>query len=320
MQSYYQPPNYRGNPQPVINQPLTADTEMKGKLPVTILTISLLILTVLSRLNMFLSSSTGQISFSLDYWTEGFMSGLDDPGFAFYYYISIFRNNILGLAAIILFALFVLRFYKKPSGIILPVVSYSLLAIKCFWNFTSNLQTAANNIRDALTHDHISDYAVQNSLDIYLSFLSFLACAAIVLVFCLGLPKKGLLIPAASVLILYNIYNSVTLITFWSSYEMPAFITVINICTLIAPILMHVITLIYGLQNTTPSIKTAFSHASAEKTQGKINKAVKLYEADLEDLNIRYQSGNISEQYYNELKADIIANINAAENGQTQDY
>lgn len=216
-------------------------------------------------------------------------------------------QNIYFKVSYLLLVLYVFFFRKNVVGAFMLPIIYIILGIKesvaIIKLFKSDLNTSVFASDDGI-YFFILD-------SVFLVFYILMAVTAFK-----GFRPKVIIIVTTALICGYHIYNLVRyFITTPSAEELAEMginfdfkMVFSDICGFLIPILFFVILMLIGLNKNTPSVIEAINN-QRNKPKKKNEREIKKYEEDLEDLKIQLENGVISQKHYDEITADIYADI-----------
>ena len=216
-------------------------------------------------------------------------------------------QNIYFKVSYLLLVLYVFFFRKNVVGAFMLPIIYIILGIKesvaIIKLFKSDLNTSVFASDDGI-YFFILD-------SVFLVLYILMAVTAFK-----GFRPKVIIIVTTALICGYHIYNLVRyFITTPSAEELAEMgidfdfkMVFSDICGFLIPILFFVILMLIGINKNTPSVIEAINN-QRNKPKKKNEREIKKYEEDLEDLKIQLENGLLSQKHYDEITADIYADI-----------
>ena len=216
-------------------------------------------------------------------------------------------QNIYFKVSYLLLVLYVFFFRKNVVGAFMLPIIYIILGINesvaIIKLFKSDLNTSVFASDDGI-YFFILD-------SVFLVLYILMAVTAFK-----GFRPKVIIIVTTALICGYHIYNLVRyFITTPSAEELAEMgidfdfkMVFSDICGFLIPILFFVILMLIGINKNTPSVIEAINN-QRNKPKKKNEREIKKYEEDLEDLKIQLENGLISQKHYDEITADIYADI-----------
>lgn len=216
-------------------------------------------------------------------------------------------HNIYFKVSYLLLVLYVFFFRKNVVGAFMLPIIYIILGIMesvaIIKLFKSDLNTSV--------------FASDDSIYFFILDSVFLVLYIIMAVTAFkGFRPKVIIIVTTALICGYHIYNLVRFfITTPSAEELAEMgidfdfkMVFSDICGFLIPILFFVILMLIGINKNTPSVIEAINKPR-NKPKKKNEREIKKYEEDLESLKIQLENGLLSQKHYDEITADIYADI-----------
>lgn len=224
-------------------------------------------------------------------------------------------NNIFLKINCLLFVLYVFIFRKKAVGSLFFPAIYTVKAIAL-------IRAAITDIiyifRTSAEYSRFADSGDLLGMSIaYLIMETVLAgvCVVLIVSSVKGFPKKPVLIVMTVLLCVPELYGLISYLISHLSGELSLYYHIVNICIYLLPALLFVTMMLIGIKKEYASVAEAFRRAKDEpKTNRKLEKELSEYEEILEDLKIRLDSGALSQKNYDEMVADINADMEDLKN------
>lgn len=221
----------------------------------------------------------------------------------------LFHNIELKISCLLL-VLYVFIFRKKAFGSLVFPVIYTIKFAALIRAIISDIVFSfkfANDFSDlAASGDMFSIPIVNLIMDIILA----VGCVVLMISAVKGFPKKPVLVVISTLFCIPYLYGLINYIIFIQTTENDYYSVAIGYCEYLLPILLYVTMLLIGLRKDYTSVADAFRREKNEpKRNKKLEKELYEYESVLEDLKIQFDSGLLSQKNYDEMVADVKADM-----------